>query len=190
MIAIHRNASALFLLHALLLTAGCGSTPSAPETDAPPHAVYFTDADLRAITPPRHMPPAQPLCPPEPTPEAQPRYFAHTIKTPGETLIAIARWYTGNGGNWKQLTIVNRGLDPRRLGIGDTILIPEAMLRTRSPMPKSALSPRLLSKPSSPPAPPPKVVTPPPLFGPIESAPPAAPEGDTTLSQPLQPLDK
>jgi len=75
--------------------------------------------------------------PPSP-PEAN--YFTHEIKWPGENLGWIARWYTGSSKNWMHLVEANPGINPRRINIGDSVLIPEALLKTRRPMPIDFLS--------------------------------------------------
>jgi hypothetical protein len=49
--------------------------------------------------------------------------------------MAISRWYTGSTGNWKRLVEVNKGLKPRRIRIGDKILIPKELMKTQQPMP-------------------------------------------------------
>lgn len=74
------------------------------------------------------------------TPEI--KYFTHKIKWPGENLIRIARWYTGSGQNWLNIVAANPSIDPRRIKIGETILIPESLLKTREPMPISYLTPK------------------------------------------------
>ena len=79
----------------------------------------------------------QPISPPTP-PEV--KYYTHTIKWSGETIIRLARWYTGSGNNWIRLIEANPSIDPRRIKIGDTILIPENLLVTREPLPISYLS--------------------------------------------------
>ena len=67
-------------------------------------------------------------------------YLTHTIKWRGENLSIIARWYTGSSKNWMNLIEANPGIKPRRIEIGDSILIPEALLETRQPMPIDFLS--------------------------------------------------
>ncbi len=63
------------------------------------------------------------------------KYFTHTIKWGGESLIRISLWYTGSGKNWLQINEANPSIDPRRIKIGDSILIPEKLLITNKPMP-------------------------------------------------------
>ena len=62
-------------------------------------------------------------------------FFNHTIKWPGENLGIIARWYTGSFKNWMYLVEANPGINPRRIEIGDSILIPKDLMKTRRPMP-------------------------------------------------------
>ncbi|MGD8950778.1 MAG: LysM peptidoglycan-binding domain-containing protein [Desulfobacterales bacterium] len=73
--------------------------------------------------------PAPELQPPEPAP------YVHTVSRSGETLAAISRWYTGSADNWKRLVDVNKGLKPRRIKVGDKILIPQELMKTQQPMP-------------------------------------------------------
>lgn len=126
----------------------------------------------------------------------QMQYLTHTIKWPGESLIRISRWYTGSGNNWRLIADANPSIDDRRMKIGDTILIPEDLLKTHEPMPadyrvpssskkKKALkkSPKPVPAPAAPVLPPPapeKIE----LFGPIddEIQPPNIEETGTPLS--------
>jgi LysM repeat protein len=73
--------------------------------------------------------------PPEPENAVEPAPYVHTVRRSGETLIAISRWYTGAADNWKRLVDVNNGLNPRRIRVGDKILIPEELMKTLQPMP-------------------------------------------------------
>jgi hypothetical protein len=77
------------------------------------------------------------ISPPTP-PEV--KFYTHTVKWSGETIIRLSRWYTGSGNNWLRLIEANPSIDPRRIKIGDTILIPENLLTTREPLPISYLS--------------------------------------------------
>lgn len=89
-------------------------------------------AQQSAVTREKEAPPA-----PEQQVKAPPAasYLKHTIRWKGETLIRISRWYTGSGRNWLKIAEVNKALDPNRLKIGDTVLIPEELVQTREPMP-------------------------------------------------------
>ena len=62
-----------------------------------------------------------------------PRYIPHTIEYPGETLGAIAKWYTGSANNWTELSAANPGLDPRKLRLGQIVNIPEELAVKREP---------------------------------------------------------
>jgi hypothetical protein len=64
----------------------------------------------------------------------------------------IAAWYTPSWQNWKALAKANPGLDPKRIEVGDEIRIPEALLKTRKPMPSHFLP--TMSKKAVQPAPP------------------------------------
>lgn len=75
-----------------------------------------------------------------PLPQAEVKYLNHKIKWRRENLSLIAHWYTGSAKNWVHLVEANPGIEPKRIKIGDTILIPEDLLKTRRPMPKKFLS--------------------------------------------------
>jgi len=68
-------------------------------------------------------PPVQPF----PTKD-QLSHVDHTVKASGETLFAIAAWYTGQGLNWKQIVEANPGLNPNRIKIGEVIHIPRKLV--------------------------------------------------------------
>ena len=85
----------------------------------------------------KNIPPAREL-PPPPKPEPQP--YVHNVRYSGEILISIAEWYTGSRNNWKVIAKANPSLNPDRIFIGDTILIPENLLKRRDPMPLNFLT--------------------------------------------------
>jgi hypothetical protein len=64
-------------------------------------------------------------------------YYYHKVKYPGETLSIIAKWYTGEVENWRALTKANPKLKPNRITVGDKIRIPNKLLHTQKPMPRS-----------------------------------------------------
>lgn len=64
-------------------------------------------------------------------------YSYHTVMYPGETLSLIARWYTGQSGNWEIILDHNGNLDPRRLRLGDLVKIPQELLVRDDSMPKA-----------------------------------------------------
>jgi hypothetical protein len=75
----------------------------------------------------------------------------HVVQWQNETLSFIAEWYTASWQNWETLAKANPGIDPNRIGIGDEIRIPEALLKTRKPIP-SDLLPKGVSKKAERPA--------------------------------------
>jgi len=87
-----------------------------------------------------------------PLPPPEVKYLNHKTKWPGENLGLIARWYTGSAKNWTRLVEANPGIEPRRIKIGDSILIPADLLKTRQPMPIEFLS-AATSPPKTPPSP-------------------------------------
>ncbi len=80
--------------------------------------------------------PAESVLPPPPPPKPKPRPYVHEVRRPGETLISIAKWYTGSRDNWITIAKANPHLNPDRIFIGDNISIPEHLLKRRDPMPK------------------------------------------------------
>jgi hypothetical protein len=84
-------------------------------------------------------PPPPPPPPPvaaQPTPEPT---FVHHVEWRGQTLGAIARWYTGKFDNWKKLTKpVNPDLERccSSLRVGREVVIPRELLVRTDPMPK------------------------------------------------------
>jgi hypothetical protein len=98
-------------------------------------------------TPPDPVIPVRVEAPPVPQPvqldkAAEPAPYVHIIRRSGETLGAIALWYTGALDNWKRLVAANNGLDPRKIQIGDKILIPQNLMKTRRPMPAAFMTPK------------------------------------------------
>jgi hypothetical protein len=78
-------------------------------------------------------------------------YHYHKVKYPGESLSIIAKWYTGDVKNWRSVAKVNPQLDPNRITVGDKIRIPNKLLHTQKPMPRSFIvssTKREKSKPS------------------------------------------
>lgn len=72
---------------------------------------------------------------PKAPPETKSELWAHKVRNRRETFFSIAQWYTGSGMNWPRLMEANPKIDPRRIHVGDTVLIPVDLLKTRSPMP-------------------------------------------------------
>jgi hypothetical protein len=170
------------LVFSIFWPLGCSLTqPPIPEDKLPPPPVP------RKIEQPPEIQP-EPAAPPS-TPEV--KFFTHQIKWPGENLIRISRWYTGSGQNWLNIVEANPSIDPRRIKIGDTILIPENLLKTREPMPISYIAPRVEKKnePSSPSAVPPPNSNEVELFGPIDTETPAERFDGTGTPLPLETIE-
>jgi hypothetical protein len=97
------------------------------------------------------------------------------VKWSGETVSIIAAWYTGDLDNWKVLAEVmtrnNPNADIKRIYVGNKILIPENLLKTRETMTKEFVdSFYKTSKPEkvAPKPIPPQAEEEPKLFGPKE----------------------
>jgi hypothetical protein len=116
--------------------------------------------------------------------------FTHTVKWPGENLSSISRWYTGSSTNWSSLVRANPGIHPRRIKIGDSIRIPEVLLRTKQPLPFSFLSaethPQTLAPISAEQA---GVTGTTELYGPIGIDDQGIPGGDQTPPLPLETIE-
>lgn len=105
--------------------------------------------------------------PTAPTPPKKPVYVHH-VQWLHETLFSIALWYTGSGNNWKRLADANPTIKPRQMHVGDVILIPDDIMKTRQPMPAKFLKPLPRGKKSSQPSPTSDHIEEPRLYGPIE----------------------
>ena len=95
----------------VLLSVGCAQTPPSPPPPPPPVAA-------------------------EPTPAPT---FVHHVEWRGQTLGAIAKWYTGKFDNWKKLTKpVNPDLERccSQLRVGREVMIPRELLVRSDAMPK------------------------------------------------------
>jgi hypothetical protein len=62
-------------------------------------------------------------------------YYKHTVRWPGESLSLIASWYTGFSGNWRILARINPRLNPNRIIVGQNIMIPTSLMKTRVSLP-------------------------------------------------------
>lgn len=69
----------------------------------------------------------------------KPRPFVHKVRWQGEMLTYISRWYTGTVNNWRAIANANPKLNPNRIFIGDEIIIPEELVKTRTPLPRDYL---------------------------------------------------
>jgi hypothetical protein len=62
--------------------------------------------------------------------------FRHSVRWSGESMSLIAKWYTGAFKNWRKLAQANPRLNPNRIKIGNVIVIPPALLKTKEPLPQ------------------------------------------------------
>lgn len=133
--AWQKLAGGLVILSLLCVLNGCGfqKTYSRPTLQEPPVPVEIkpeTDAVVKK-TPSEVKPPS---------PTSEPGFYIHRVHWPWETLSTISQWYTGSWKNWKSLSKANPSLHPNRIEIGNNIFIPEALMKSRKPMPISFLS--------------------------------------------------
>lgn len=61
--------------------------------------------------------------------------FVHEVGRKGENLTLISKWYTGSAGNWMAVARANPSIEPRRIRVGERIVIPGELLQRREPMP-------------------------------------------------------
>lgn len=126
----------IFVIIFIWTLTGCAS-PQSPYTPSPP--------------------PAAPIVEPEPASEVlpkipiskKPEFYVHKVRWSGETISVIAQWYTGSQRNWEDIVKVNPGFDPKRMNIGDKILIPVEIIENREPMPQKYLRTSVPEKPES-----------------------------------------
>jgi hypothetical protein len=168
------------LVMVILWPSGCSMNQSAGHETTP-------DPDAQAIEQALDSQPQQARI--QVPPEV--KYFNHIIKWPGENLSLIARWYTGDAKNWRRLVEVNPGIKPRRIKIGDSILIPEDLLMRRRPMPIEYLSPATDKKKEPPPPPAKQAVKSDKieLFGPIDTETPKSGVDDSESPLPLETIE-
>ena len=97
----------------------------------------------------RPAPPPAPPPPPPAEPTKTPELFIHRINFSGQTLSSIAKWYTGDASNWRQMVDpVNTGLTEccARLKVGRVIYIPRDLVTQTKSMPL----PRTETRPAKP----------------------------------------
>jgi len=153
------------------------SSQPPPATSEPASTPPKTSPPQRSSPPPSKPGPPQKEAAPLPSEKPLPEetYYTHTVKWSGETISIIAAWYTGDLDNWKVLAEVmtrnNPNADIKRIYVGNKILIPENLLKTREAMPQEFVD--SFYKKSKPEKAPPKPVPSeaeeePKLFGPKE----------------------
>lgn len=67
-------------------------------------------------------------------------FLEHKIKFPGETLGIIAAWYTGSATNYQKIEKANPGVKSTALHIGQTIKIPDQLVKQRKVLTKDFVS--------------------------------------------------
>ena len=160
---------------------GCTWFKPAPEPVVP--ALDFT-LDHLAMEEALPQPPATPLPEPPTKPPEEP-FFIHSVSK-GETLIAIARWYTGEGRNWSTIAKANPAVRPNGIRVGDKIKIPKELMITHKPIPRiKPAGKRRQPKPELPEPKPIQVE----LFGPIVGTPVAGDKDQSASPAPLQTID-
>ncbi len=201
--------AALLGLMAWACLVGCGPKPKSLRTEPPLTEIQAQKVETEAAKKPLaggEEDASADASAAEATNAATKSYLIHKVRWGHETLYSISLWYTGKGHYWQRIAAENPEIQPRRMGIGDTIRIPEALLIRRLPMPETFMNPATPhgSKKTAPPMP----STPsqrsddpaPPLYGPVEQAPPlygpvgedapAPAEKPDELAVPLETLDK
>lgn len=160
-----RGASRWMVLLALSGLMGCSKPQTSVRTasdilpDLPPGlGIAFESFQLKDI---RREEPTAPMLPKKPA-------YAHHVKWLHETLFSIAQWYTGSGNNWKRLAEANPTLKPRQIHVGDVILIPQDILKTRQPMPDKFIKALSQGEKSPQPAPSSDPIEETQLYGPID----------------------
>jgi len=128
-----------------LVCVGCNTSKKTVQTGPPPEAIPAVPGEtVKPLAPPggEIAPPAPAtnltsLVPPEPkpatgvtmppTPPAPPATAGgtYTIKK-GDTFIKIAREVYGDPSRMKDIAAANPGVDPRKLKVGQTIILPDA----------------------------------------------------------------
>lgn len=64
--------------------------------------------------------------------------FQHVI-APGETLGMISSWYTGKTSNWEEIHLSNPNIDPKKMLVGEVILIPMYLVIRQDSLPRSVV---------------------------------------------------
>jgi hypothetical protein len=65
--------------------------------------------------------------------------YEHTVTFSGETLSAIADWYTGKPSNASSLAKASNRPATRKVAKGDVIVIPRRLMRNATALPEAAL---------------------------------------------------
>ena len=141
-IGLERIAVVLFLTMLLWIAGGCASSPRPSVPPLPPPAAM-----------PEVEPEPAPMVLHEPPETKESMFYIHKVRWSGETLSAIAGWYTGEQANWELIAKANSNLEPKLMHLGDEILVPVDILITREPMPREYIEPSVPQTPTIPPSP-------------------------------------
>jgi hypothetical protein len=177
----------LLMVASLMLTGNCSrpQISSHNESAQPSGAPDISPEMLNRLL--RQPPPKEQAAPASKT-------WAHKVRNRRETLFSIAMWYTGSGSNWPRLAEVNPDINPRRIHVGDTVLIPQDLLQTRDPMPAGFPEPerkrRKIKEAQPKSTRPPRKTEENTLFGPIENDIQPADPRNTELPVPLESIDQ
>jgi 5'-nucleotidase len=123
--SVVKQAILLAGLAASLAIVGCqnksGSNPSAETTDAP---LYTSNPAPAPVYEPTPMP-ATPVSasPVGSSSGSMSMGSTYTVKK-GDTLYGIARARYGDGKQWKRIAEANPGVDPNKIKVGQTLVIP------------------------------------------------------------------
>jgi nucleoid-associated protein YgaU len=124
------------------------ASPAIPDF-APQEPAPAASANVAPGPPKSGSAPGQPAPePPQPLPAApapKDAFHVHVVRWTGETLSAVAAWYTGDAKNWKMLAEASPEINPNLIHEGNKIFIPDMLLKTREPMPRNFLD-RFYSK--------------------------------------------
>ena len=122
----------------LAALAGCQAEPAQVSVVVADPTRRLVD-DIQPVRPPATAQPASttapaaeptapatvtPVSPPAPGPDARPpKAILHRI-TSQDTLYSLARQHLGDAKRWPEIVKANPGLDPRKLKVGQVIVIP------------------------------------------------------------------
>ena len=117
----------LIALVAMAALVGCKNNKKSPQTN--PAVTHITPvASSPSYTAPVYTPAKTytPSYTPAPAPVAPTVAASGTTYTirKGDTLYSIARTHYGNGKDWQRIASANPGLDPTKLRVGQSIVIP------------------------------------------------------------------
>ena len=71
----------------------------------------------------------------------KPEFIFHKVM-PGETMATIAKWYSGNGNQWKAISEQNPGMDPWRLKRDEIVKVPAYLATVHKEQPNFSTAPR------------------------------------------------